>query len=331
VIDLRSDTVTRPTAAMRQAIADAVVGDDVYDEDPTVHALEARVAELIGTEAALFVPSGSMANQVALASLVRPGEKVLIGKDAHCWKFESGALASLSGAQTHVLPGDGRFTAPDVRAAFEPMVTWLSPSTVVTVENTHNMGGGLCWDRAELAAVVATARELGMALHLDGARLWNAAAAQGVSERELAAGFDTVSVCLSKGLGAPIGSLVCTTKARIVACRRFRKMFGGGMRQVGILAAAGLHALEHHRGRLVDDHDNARALADGLGLDPAGVETNIVMIPAKDPVSVVDACAKQGVKIGTAPGGRVRAVTHLDVDRAACLRAAAIIRAAVAA
>jgi len=337
-VDLRSDTVTRPTPAMRRAMAEAEVGDDVYGEDPTVRALEERVADLIGTEAALFVPSGTMANQVALRALTRPGEEVLIGKDAHCWAFESGALAGLAGAQTQVLPGDGRFTADDVRAAHKSRdVYWLAPTTVVAVENTHNWGGGVCWRRDALDAVIAAARELGMALHLDGARLWNAAAAQGVSERELAAGFDTVSVCLSKGLGAPVGSLVCSTTARIKDCRRFRKMYGGGMRQVGILAAAGLHALEHHRARLVEDHANARHLAEtlrgapGIRVDLARVETNIVMIDIDPPASTVIAgVRRRGVLLGAAAPQRIRAVCHLDVDRAAIGRAAEAIIAAVA-
>jgi threonine aldolase len=201
---------------------------------------------------------------------------------------------------------------------------------VVSVENTHNMGGGLCWTRDALDGVIAVSRGLGMALHLDGARLWNAAVAQGVTERSLAAGFDTVSVCLSKGLGAPAGSLVCTTRERIGWCRRLRKMFGGGMRQVGILAAAGLYAVEHNRARLAEDHANARTLAQALGVDPARVETNIVMMEVAHPPRVVEAAARRGVKIGTAPGGRVRMVTHLDVDRSRCIDAANIIRECLA-
>ena len=332
MIDLRSDTVTRPTPAMRAAIAQAEVGDDVYGEDPTVRRLEERVAELIGTEAALFVPTGTMANQVALQVLARPGEEVILGKDAHCWAFESGALAALAGLQSQMVGRDGRFGPDDVRAAYKPASTyWLAPTTVVAVENTHNWGGGVCWDRAELAAVVATARDLGMRLHLDGARIWNAAVAQGVPERDLCRGFDTVSVCLSKGLGAPLGSLVCASRERIVHARRVRKMLGGGTRQVGMIAAGGLHAVEHHRERLADDHANARALADALGLDPARVETNIVMIDAGVPAGlVVEAARRRGVLVGSAGAERVRAVTHLDVDRAACLTAARAIREAIA-
>lgn len=323
-IDLRSDTVTRPTAAMRQAIFEAEVGDDVYGEDPTVRKLEERVAALLDKPAALLVPSGTMANQIALRAQVRPGEKVIIGEGAHVWMYESGALAALAGAQTHVLAGDGRFTAEQVRAAYTPADPYLSPTKVVAVENTHNMGGGLVWDQEEVARVVAVAAELGMAAHLDGARLWNAAIATGKSEAELARGFDSVSVCLSKGLGAPAGSLVVGSKELIVACHRFRKMYGGGMRQAGLLAAAGLHALEHHRARLVQDHEHARRLAEaaaeisGLSVDRSKVMTNIVMVDLQRGTSaqLVAAARKHGLWMGAVGGKRVRLVTHLDVDRA---------------
>jgi threonine aldolase len=323
VIDLRSDTVTRPTAAMRQAIFEAEVGDDVYGEDPTVRKLEEHVAELLGKPAALLVPSGTMANQIALRAQVRPGEKVIIGEGAHVWMYESGALAALAGAQTHVLVGDGRFTAEQVRAAFTPADPYLSPSKVVAVENTHNMGGGLVWDQAEVERVVAVAHELGMTAHLDGARLWNAAIATGKREAELAAGFDSVSVCLSKGLGAPVGSVVVGDKDLIRTCHRFRKMYGGGMRQAGLLAAAGLHALEHHRARLAQDHEHARRLADaaaeidGLTVDRSRVMTNIVMVDLTRGTSaqLVAAARQHGLWMGAVGGKRVRLVTHLDVDR----------------
>ncbi len=334
-VDLRSDTVTRPTAAMRQAMANAEVGDDVYGEDPTVHRLEQAVAELLGTEAALFTPSGTMANQIALAAHVRPGDEVIVGQDAHCWRFESGALAALAGAQTAMIAGDGRFTGAEVRATYKPGIYYLAPSRVVAVENTHNMGGGLVWPRAQLDDVVAAARALGLATHLDGARLWNAVAAGSHSARELAAGFDTVSVCLSKGLGAPIGSLVAGPRELLVRAHRLRKMYGGGMRQVGVLAAAGLHALAHHRARLVDDHAHARLMAErlaevrGFAIDLAKVQTNIVVIDtALDTAALVAACASDGVRISTIAPGRLRLVTHLDVDRAGCERAAAVLAAA---
>jgi threonine aldolase len=322
-IDLRSDTVTRPGAAMRKAIAQAEVGDDVYGEDPTVRALEERVAELLGKPAALLVPSGTMANQIALRAQVRPGDKVIIGAGAHVWMYESGALAALAGAQTHMIPGDGRFVAAQVRSAFTPEDPYLSPTRVVAVENTHNMGGGLVWDPADLAAVVAVAHELGMAAHLDGARLWNAAVACDRSERDLAAGFDSVSVCLSKGLGAPAGSLVVGGRDLIATCHRFRKMYGGGMRQAGVLAAAGLYAIEHHRARLGIDHEHAQRLAeaisniDGLSVDRTKVATNIVMVELHrgSSAELVAAARRHGLWIGAVGAQRVRLVTHLDVDR----------------
>jgi threonine aldolase len=332
-VDLRSDTVTRPTAAMRLAIANAEVGDDVYGEDPTVKKLEEAVAELLGTEAALFVPTGTMANQIALRALTRPGDEVIIGKDAHCWRFESGALAALAGAQTHVIGEGGTFTATEVRAAFKADDPYQSPTRVVAVENTHNMAGGTCWDRAQLADVVTCAHQLGMATHLDGARLWNAAVATGVTEKELASGFDSVSVCLSKGLGTPAGSLVAGSRALIKACHRFRKMYGGGMRQAGVLAAAGVHALEHHRARITEDHANAKALAEalvgqpGIHVDLTRVQTNIVMIDFERGTAraVVELAREDGVLLGAAGAQRVRAVTHLDVDRDGVMRAAKVI------
>ena len=333
VVDLRSDTVTRPTAAMRQAMASAEVGDDVYGEDPTVRRLEERVAALLGTEAALWVPTGTMANQIALKAHVRPGDEIIIGKDAHCWRHESGALAALAGAQTQMM-ADHRFTAAEVRAAFKSSDDpYVSPTRVVAVENTHNMAGGICWDKAQLAEVTHTAHALGMITHLDGARLWNAAVASGSTEAELAAGFDSISVCLSKGLGAPAGSVVASTREVIKRCHRLRKMHGGGMRQVGILAAAGLYALEHNRPRLGDDHANAHALAvalvnaKNLTVDLASVHTNIVMIDiAKGTADAVIGVAREdGILLGSAGSHRIRAVTHLDVDREGVMRAAKVI------
>ncbi|MEZ4359766.1 MAG: GntG family PLP-dependent aldolase [Kofleriaceae bacterium] len=336
-IDLRSDTVTRPTAAMRRALAEAEVGDDVYGEDPTVRRLEERVAELLGKPAALFVPTGTMANQIALRAQLAPGDKVIVGDGAHVWLYESGALAALAGAQTHVVPGDGRFTAADVRAAFVPVDPYGSPTRVVAVENTHNMGGGLVWDAGAVAEVLAATHELGMVAHLDGARLWNAAVATGATERALAAGFSSVSVCLSKGLGAPAGSLVAGDRELITACHRLRKMYGGGMRQAGVLAAAGLHAIEHHRARLAQDHEHARRLADaaaeldGLAVDRARVMTNIVMVDLTRGTSaaLVEAARRHGLLLGAVGPRRVRLVTHLEVDRAGVDRAiAALARAA---
>jgi threonine aldolase len=324
---------------MREAMARAEVGDDVYGEDPTVRRLEERIADLLGTEAALFVPTGTMANQIALRCQTRPGDEVIIGVGAHCWRHESGALAALAGAQTQTIGTDGTFTADEVRAAFKAADPYQAATRVVAVENTHNMAGGIVWDRAQLAAVIAAAHELGMATHLDGARIWNAATATGASEKALAAGFDSVSVCLSKGLGAPAGSVVAGAKALIVECHRARKMYGGGMRQAGILAAGGLYAVENHRARLGEDHANAKAMAEalagakGLHVDVARVHTNIVMIDL-DTQTVADVVAKakaKGVLLGSGGAKRIRAVTHLDVDREGVLRAAKVIAECVAA
>ena len=330
VIDLRSDTVTRPSRAMRDAMANAEVGDDVMGDDPTVNRLQERAAQLLGTEAALFVPSGTMANQIALRAHTQPGDEVLVGKDAHTWRDESGGLAANAGIQAQVMP-DYFFTADQIRAAFKPHHFSISPSRVVAVENTHGWSGGKPWELDQLAEVTRTAHELGMTTHLDGARLWNAAIATGQTEQQLAAGFDSVSVCLSKGLGAPIGSLVCGSRDFIKRCHRFRKMHGGGMRQAGILAAAGIYALDHNRARLADDHANAKAFAEAL----AGSEV-VVRAPATNLVffdvtrgTAADLMARakaRGVLLGSGTTATsVRAVAHLDVDREAVLHAAKVI------
>ena len=323
-VDLRSDTVTRPTAAMRQAMANAEVGDDVYGEDPTVLQLQREVAALLGTQDALWTPTGVMANQIALRAHTLPGDEVLIGKDAHCWRFESGALAALAGVQTTELAGDGRFTSAAVRAAFKPQDPFISPSKVLAVENTHTMAGGLVWDMANLRDVVATGKQLGLACHLDGARLWNAAVALGLPEHELTAGFDTISVCFSKGLGAPAGSVLAGSHELIKRCVRFRKMYGGGMRQVGILAAGALHALHHHRARLCQDHALAKLLAAGIAassrvaIDQAAVMTNAVMIDLHDvdAATVIASAKTHGVLLGKIHERRIRALTHLDIGPA---------------
>jgi threonine aldolase len=331
VVDLRSDTVTRPTRAMRDAMANAEVGDDVMGDDPTVHRLQARVAELLGKEAALFVPSGTMANQIALRSHTQPGDEVIVGRDAHTWRDESGGLAANAGIQAQVL-GDYFFSAAEVRAAFKQPHFSISPSRVLAVENTHGWSGGRCWPLERLREVTAEAHALGMATHLDGARLWNAAIATGHSEKELAIGFDSVSVCFSKGLGAPIGSVVAGSQDLIARCHRFRKMHGGGMRQAGILAAASLHALDHHRTRLADDHANARAFADTLAeskhVRVRMPETNLVFFDVLRGAAgdLVARAKDRGVLLGSGTTATsVRAVAHLDVDRDAVLRAAGII------
>jgi threonine aldolase len=332
-VDLRSDTVTRPSAAMRLAMANAEVGDDVFGDDPTVHALQERIADLLGMEAALLVPSGTMANQIALRAHTRPGDEIVIGTGAHCWRHESGALAALGGIQTNVVGEGGQFTGDQVRAVYKADDPYMPRTRVVEVENTHGATGGTCWDRARLADVVATAKQLGLALHLDGARLWNAAEATGTTEKELASGFDSVSVCLSKGLGAPIGSLVAGSRPFIKECHRYRKMQGGGMRQAGILAAAGMFALDHNRPRIGEDHANARVLAEtlagvaGLRIDLERVQTNIVMIEVERGTvsAIVELAREEGVRLAASGARQIRAVCHLDVDRDAVLRAASVI------
>jgi threonine aldolase len=340
LIDLRSDTVTRPTGAMRRAMAEAAVGDDVYGEDPTVNLLQETVAGLLGTEAALLVPSGCMANQIALQVHCRPGDDVLCGRGAHSSLYESGAAGAYAGVQLSVLDGDGRFDAAAVRGAWKPDNHNMPPTRLVLVENTHNLGGGLLWDAAALAGVTAATRELHGALHLDGARIWNAAVASGRSERELAAGFDSISVCLSKGLGAPVGSLVAGTRDFVHRAHRVRKMMGGAMRQAGILAAAGLHALEHHRARLQDDHDNAAALARelagvrGLAVATSRPDSNIVMVDVAEgrgtAAELAARAREQGLLFGAFAERRFRLVTHMDLDRAACTRAVEILASLVA-
>jgi threonine aldolase len=322
-IDLRSDTITQPTPAMREAMARAEVGDDVFGDDPTVARLEAHVAERLGKEAALFTVSGTMANQLALRIHTEPGDEILVEGNAHIYYYESGGPAALAGVMCRCLPGNrGVFTADDIEAALRPPDQHFAPTRLVCVENTHNRGGGRVWPLPRLEEVVAAARRHQLRLHLDGARLWNAAIATGRPERTLAAPFDTVSVCFSKGLGAPIGSALCGPRELILRARRFRKMFGGGMRQAGILAAAALHALEHHRDRLAEDHANARALAEGLSrlpgveADPASVETNIVMarVPGRPAAPIARALDAAGVRMLPVGPETLRAVTSLMVS-----------------
>jgi threonine aldolase len=318
VIDLRSDTVTRPTAAMREAMMTAEVGDDVYGEDPTVNRLQERAAKLLGKEAALFFPSGTMANQAAIHSLTRAGDVVLASKSCHILKYESGAASAFSGVQIKTIGEQGVFDADEVRENLHPDEQHFAPTTVVAVENTHNMAGGRVFPAELLEGVVAVAREAGLRLHLDGARLFNAAIASGTDPARLAEPFDTVSICLSKGLGAPVGSLVGASFERVHRLRRIRKMFGGGMRQAGFLAAAGIYALEHHVERLAEDHANARFLAEGLqklGLPVAGTpETNMVMFDFEDTLGLVRGTRARHLLINPTGPGRFRAVTHLDVS-----------------
>ena len=332
-IDLRSDTVTLPSPGMRQAMAAAPVGDDQYGEDPSVNRLQEEIADLLGKEAALFVPSGTMANQIGLKILTRPGDEVVLGDEAHIVWHESGAGAANSGVQFTVVGRGGLFTATDLRAAYKPPGHIVFPPTrLVAIENTHNRGGGVVFPQHEAAAVCDTARELGLASYLDGARLFNAAAACGRSLAELAARFDLVSVALSKGLGCPVGSLIAGRRDDISRARRARRMFGGAMRQSGILAAAGLYALEHNLAHLAEDHANARLLAErlaglpGVGLDLATVQSNIVIFRmeqgAPDAATIVARAQETGVLVSAFGVRIVRAVTHLDVTREQCRRAA---------
>jgi threonine aldolase len=340
-IDLRSDTVTLPSDPMRLAMANAPVGDDQYGEDPTVRALQDRIAALLGKEAALFVPSGTMANQIALKLLTRPGDDVVVGDEAHIVWHESGAAAANSGVQFTVVGRGGLFTAADLRAAHKPPGHIIfPPTTLVAVENTHNRGGGVVFPQADAEAICVAARELGMASYLDGARLFNTSVATGRPLAELAAPFDVVSVALSKGLGCPVGSVIAGRAADMHRAVRARRMFGGAMRQSGILAAAGLYALDSNLTRLGDDHENARIIAEGLAgtrveIDLATVQTNIVIFrvpePLPDAATVVRRAQEHGVLVSAFATRTVRAVTHLNVDAAQCRRAADVLAAAVAA
>ena len=331
MIDLRSDTVTRPTEAMRRAMAAADVGDDVFGEDPSVERLQREVAALLGKEAALFVPSGTMANQIALLVHARPGDEVVVSEGAHCAWYESGAGAAWAGVQFAVAGSGPMFDVDALDAAVKPRVYYYPRTSLVALENTHNRGGGKVLPQAVVVDVAARARAHGLAVHLDGARLFNASVASGRSLRELAAPADTVSVCLSKGLGAPVGSLLAGDRARITAAHRFRKMLGGGMRQAGVLAAAGLHALAHHVAGLADDHRHARLFADAAARSPhlsvQAPETNIVMVDLPDPASsrpaeAFAARAKEaGVLLSVFGPTRLRAVTHRDVSEGECARA----------
>jgi threonine aldolase len=327
MIDLRSDTVTRPTAAMRDAMVSALVGDDVYGDDPTVAALEAATAEMLGKEAAVFVPTGSMSNQIALRTLTEPGDLVILEARSHIVLNEGGAGAAISGVTLHGLFAEnGVFDSDDVLGAlgrphpFNP-TTLSSPPKLLCLENSHNAGGGTVWPLDRLRRVCAVGREHGLAVHLDGARLWHASAASGIPEADFAAPFDTVNVCFSKGLGAPIGSALAGPQALIDRARRFRQQLGGGMRQVGIVAAGALHALRHHRGDLALDIRRAQRLAagldqlDGTSIDQTRVETNIVRFEVvPDAGAFVTRCHELGVHMLPSGAHGVRAVLHRDVS-----------------
>ncbi len=324
MIDLRSDTVTQPTADMRKAIAQAPVGDDVLGDDPTVNALEAYVAQLLGKEAAVYMPSGTMTNQVALRSHTQPGDEVLLEAEAHIYYYEGGGPAALSGVSCKLLPGEGGvFTAQAVAKSLRPHDPHFPRAQLVCVENTHNRSGGRIFPLETIQKIAQVCQQQDLRLHMDGARFWNACVATGISEADYAAPFDTVSVCFSKGLGAPVGSALVGTAAQMMKARRFRKMFGGGMRQAGMMAAGALYALQHQRDRLVEDHENAQLLAQGLQgikgvvIDPAAVETNIVNfeVTERSADEVVKELAQEGVAVLATGPQKIRAVTNLMVSR----------------
>jgi threonine aldolase len=317
MIDLRSDTVTRPTEAMRAAMAAADVGDDVYGEDPTVAALEERVAGLFGHEAALFTPTGSMANVLAVSALVAPGQEVLCEARAHIARAELGAHGAIGGVTMRTWSHPrGQLDLTALDDLFAPdLGPFFVPTAAVSVENTHNFAGGAVLPLEDLRSLRAFADEREVAVHLDGARIWNAHVATGTPLEEYGALADVLAVCLSKGLGAPVGSLLVGPRDVVAEARVRRKRMGGGMRQVGILAAAGLHALEHHVHRLAEDHAHARLLAEACGVDPETVDTNIVAFDRPDAAAFVARAREEGVLIGAVGPRTVRVVTHLDVSR----------------
>ena len=342
-IDLRSDTVTQPTVAMREAIANAAVGDDVYGDDPTVNSLEERVAALFGHEAALFCPTGSLANQLSIRTLVKPGEELLVETRSHIVRAELGAAATFSGITTRTWPAeDGLLRAEDPLAiAHENAGPYLVSTKAIAVENTHNFGGGTVQPIAEIEKLSVAARARGIAMHLDGARIWNAHVASRVSFADYGKHFDTISVCLSKGLGAPVGSLMISTKERIQEARIWRKRYGAGMRQVGILAAAGHYALDHNIARLAEDHLRAQKIAVALAaidsslVDPKKVVTNIVGLElSKVGITageLASRCKEAGLWISALGPHYARLVTHLDFDDAQCDQAIEILKGALVA
>ncbi len=336
VIDFRSDTVTVPTDGMKAAMFAADVGDDVYGEDPTVNRLEHEVASLLGKDAAIFVPTGTMANQLAINLHCNPGDSIIAEENTHCYIYEGGAAAALSGVQFDFFPLHEGPSPEAVRRLIRPETLHSATTKLLVLENTHNRGAGRALDLATLAATTDEAKQLGLATHCDGARLWNAAVARAVSEQELASRFDSVAVCLSKGLGCPVGSLLVGGHALIVRARRLRKRWGGGMRQAGYLAAAGLYALEHHRHRLADDHDNAALLRDGLRDMQFGGHHFTLATP--DPITnmvylrwnhesgdeLVQHLKASGILMSHLGQGWLRAVIHLQISRQDVLQALSV-------
>ncbi len=340
MIDLRSDTVTKPTPEMRAAMAAAEVGDDVLGDDPTVIALEARTAEVLGKPAAVYMPSGSMTNQVAIRAHTEPADEIILEAQGHSYFYEGGGPAALSGVTCRLVQGKrGIFTAEDVRAVLRPKNVHFPRTKLVCVENTHNRGGGSVWPIETVAEVAAAAHDAGLSMHLDGARLWNAAVASGTPERAYAEHFESVSVCFSKGLGAPVGSVLAGSEEFIARARRFRKLFGGGMRQAGIIAAGALYALANHRDRLREDHANAKALARGIAglpsveLDPATVETNIVIftVTSMPAAELAERLKQRGLLVLARGTDTIRAVTNLTVSAEEIAAAVTEIRQAASA
>ncbi len=337
MIDLRSDTVTKPSPAMRDAMARAEVGDDVYGEDPTVNRLQERGAALVGKRAALFVPSGTLGNQLCLRAQAEPGREVIVERHSHIVRYEQGAAGALAGVQLHWVQGtQGLMTPEQVEAAIRPTDAHTIQTALLCIENTHNAGGGTIYPLSTIHAIRALAAGHGVPMHLDGARLFNAVVASGVPAAEYARHFETVTFCLSKGLGAPAGSLIATDDLLLAdRLRRYRRMYGGAMRQAGILAAAGLYALDHNIGRLADDHANARRLAERLAqlpdvsINPEAVATNILFFDVHSArFSVrefIEALKQQGVLLNTVGGNTCRAVTHLDISADAIERAADLV------
>ncbi len=332
VIDLRSDTVTRPTPAMRRAMAEAEVGDDVYGEDPTVRKLEERVAELLGKQASLFLPSGTMGNTIGIKLHTRHGEEVVCDHRAHILDWEMSMTAWFSGCLARPVPTDnGVLRWTDIEPVIRPRTGFPAPTAMINIEHPHNMGGGTLFPIEEIEHICGRARERGLKAHMDGARLFNAVAASGLPVSRIVAKTDTVMFCLSKGLGAPVGSMLAGDADTMAEARLYRKRLGGGMRQAGILAAAGLVALEESRQRLHEDHANAKLLAERVGLDPAKIPTNIVIFDiARTSLAPAEFLARLKdceVLAGSVGGTRIRLVTHYDVSRQDCTRAGEAIAA----
>lgn len=328
-IDLRSDTVTQPTAAMKEAMLNAELGDDVFGDDPSVRALEEKTAAMLGKEAALFVPTGTMGNQICIRAHTQPGDEMICSDNAHIYIYEGGGFAALSGLSVACVKNESGIMKPsDVKAAIraEGSLSHYPETSLICLENTANRGGGTYYSLDAIQAIGAIARERNLAYHLDGARMFNAVIASGISAKDMVAPFDSVSLCLSKALGCPVGSVIVGTRTFINRCHRFRKMFGGGMRQAGILAAAGSYALDHHIERLADDHERAKNLAealstvDGYRVNLESIKSNMVYVDVtkegRSAPELVEALAKDGVMITAVNDGTIRAVTHLQIDDA---------------